>query len=62
MKCYFAYLLLLQLFLSEQMETFEGTVNEKSSPARMSLSFPSYCTFLIPGPASRLKMHFTVIG
>jgi len=40
------------------MGTFEGTVNEKSSPARLSLLCPSYCTFLIPCPASRLKMDF----
>jgi hypothetical protein len=59
MKCYFTYLLILQRFLSEQMGTSAGTVNEKSSPARLSPFFLQ-TTFLIPGPASRLKMHFTV--
>jgi hypothetical protein len=39
MKCYFTYILLLQRFLSEQMETSAGTVNDKSSPARLSPSF-----------------------
>jgi len=43
MECYFTYLLLLQRFLSEQMGTFEGTVNDKSSPARLSpFSFRLY--------------------
>jgi len=39
MGCYFTYLLLLQRFLSEQMGTFEGTANDKSSPARLSPFF-----------------------